>query len=46
MRTEDGEVISKTGEAHEKAADEPKKLYHIRKGYQKDLILIAHTSHT
>ncbi len=35
------EKVSKTRAAHEKAVDELKKLYDIRKDYQKDLIMKA-----
>ena len=35
------EKVSKTRTAHEKAVDELKKLYDIRKAYQKDLIMKA-----
>ena len=35
------ERVSKTRAAHEKAIDDLKKLYDVRKGYQKDLIMKA-----
>ena len=35
------EGVSKTRAAHEKAIDDLKKLYDVRKGYQKDLIMKA-----